>query len=151
MAMEKMHFSVLINASKQKVWHTMLDKETYTQWTKAFNETSTFEGNWEEGSEVHFVGSDADGKLSGMYSRIKENRPFEFLSIEHLGIINNGVVDTSSEAVKKWAPAFENYTFTEQSDGTLLEIDMDIDAEYKAIFEEMWPKALQILKTICEN
>ena len=38
--MEKLHFSVNINASKEKVWQTLWDDTTYRKWTSAFSETS---------------------------------------------------------------------------------------------------------------
>lgn len=66
-------------------------------------------------------------------------------------IASDGTEDTTSEEVKKWAPAFENYTFTEQDGGTLLSIDIDIADEWKTMFEDMWPKALVILKQLAEQ
>jgi hypothetical protein len=108
----------------------------------------TFIGTWQEGSEIRFT--DAEGK-SGMFSKIKENREPEFISIEHLGILVNGEVDITSDEVKKWAPAFENYTFTEVDGGTQVDVDMDINQEYKAQFEDMWTKALAKLKEIAEK
>ncbi|MFT3681408.1 MAG: SRPBCC domain-containing protein [Ferruginibacter sp.] len=149
--MDIIKFSILINAGKEKVWNSMLGDTTYRQWTKPFNETSYFEGNWEKDTEIRFLGTGKDGKAEGMYSRIKENIPHEFISIEHLGIISNGVVDTTSEEVKKWAPSFENYTFTETDGQTEVIVEMQISAEYKDAFEKMWPNALKELKTICES
>lgn len=149
--METIHFSTLINAGKEKVWHTMLDDATYRIWTKPFHEGSYYEGNWEKGSEIRFLGPAEDGKMGGMFSRIKESDKYRFVSIEHLGVISNGEVDTTSEAVKQWAPSFENYTFTEKGKQTELEVDMQINDEYKAIFEEMWPNALQALKELSEQ
>lgn len=86
-----------------------------------------------------------------MVSRIKENRQYEYLSIEHLGIIKNGVEDTTSEDAKKWAPAYENYAFTDVEGGTEVVVDMDIEAEHRAMFEEMWAKALVSLKALAEK
>lgn len=151
--MEKLTFTTIINAPKEKVWHTMLDDATYRQWTKAFNEGSRYEGVWETGSEMKFIGCDENGKESGgMYSRIKEARPYEFVSIEHLGMINeNGEIDTTSESVKKWTPAFENYTFKDVDGGTEVLVEIDISDEWKDMFNDMWPKALVKLKEIAER
>lgn len=101
---------------------------------------------------MRFIGVDENGKeAGGMYSRIKEARPYEFVSIEHLGMINGtGEVDTTSEEVKKWTPAFENYTFTDTEGGTEVLVEMDISEEWKDMFNDMWPKALTILKEIAE-
>ena len=121
--MEKINFSVEINAPKEKVWDTMLGDKTYREWTKPFSPGGYFEGSWEEGSKMLFIGPDPEtGKEGGMVSRIAENRPYEYISIEHLGIIHEGVEDTTSEEAKKWAPAHENYTFTEIEGGTRVDV-----------------------------
>lgn len=150
--MKKLTFSIIINAPREKVWHTMLDDETYREWTKPFNEGSRYEGKWETGSEMRFIGVDDSGKESGgMYSKIKEARPYEFVSIEHLGMISaTGEVDTTSEEVKKWTPAFENYTFIDKEGGTEVLVELDISDEWQDMFNDMWPRSLAKLKEIAE-
>ena len=130
----------------------MLNQDTYRKWTEVFSPGSYYEGTWEEGSKILFLGPNEDGKgTSGMVSRIKENRLHEYISIEHLGIVSDGLEDTTSEVAKKWAPAFENYTFKEDDGVTTLSIDMDIEEEHKNSFEVIWPKALVILKALSEG
>lgn len=147
--MKKLNESIVINAPREKVWDTMLSDATYREWTKPFHEGSRFEGNWEEGSKMLFLGPIEEGE-SGMVSRIKENRPYEYLSIEHLGIVKDGVEDTTSEEATKWTPAFENYTFKDAGGGTEVSVEMDIAEEHEAMFKEMWQKALEELKRIAE-
>ena len=149
--MEKLNFKTTINAPVERVWKVMLGDKTYREWTKAFHAGSYFEGSWEKGSEMRFLGPDENGKLGGMFSRIKENIPNRFISIEHLGIIADGKVDTTSDEVKKWTPSLENYTFTDKNGKTELTVDMEIAAEYKEMMTEMWGRALADLKRICEN
>lgn len=84
-------------------------------------------------------------------SQIKENRLHEFISIQHRGIISNGVEDTTSEEAKKWAESYENYTFTDKDGGTEFSVEMNTLDEYKTMFEEMWPKALEALKNLVER
>lgn len=86
-----------------------------------------------------------------MFSRIRENRLHEFVSIEHLGFIKDGVIDTTSDEVKQWVPAFENYTFQEKDGGTEVLVDIDLPDAYKAMFEDLWPKALLALKELSEK
>lgn len=148
--MQKLHFSVKIKAPKETVWHTMLDKETYNQWTEPFSPGSHYEGSWDKGSKILFLGPGEKG-LMGMVSRIKDNQPYKFISIEHVGVVNNGIEDTSSEEVKKWAGALENYTFSESSGITEVVIDTDSNEEYAEMFSQMWPKALDKLKEIAEK
>ena len=149
--MEIIHYSITIEAPVGSVWNTMLDPVTYGVWTKPFSPSSYYEGGWEEGSEIRFLMTREDGSTGGMYSRIKKRIDHQFISIEHLGTIENGIIDTASEAVKKWAPSFENYTLQANWHQTKLIVDMETDAEYKPVLEKMWPQALQLLKGLCEE
>lgn len=149
--METLQFSIQINANKQKVWRTMLEDKTYRIWTKAFDEGSYYQGSWDKGSEMRFLAADDSGKPRGMYSKIKENIPYQFISIEHLGVIVNGQIDMTSDEVKAWAPSLENYTLAERDRGTELKVDIEIVEDYKPMFEGMWPRALHALKELCEN
>jgi len=106
--MQTIHLTTFINAPRQKVWDTMLQDATYREWTSAFNPGSYYKGNWEEGSRILFLGPNPDGSgEGGMVSRIAKNQPHECISIEHLGVIENGVENTSSELTKEWAGALE--------------------------------------------
>lgn len=150
--MQKINFSIIINAPKEKVWNTMLEDKTYRQWTAAFNEGSYYKGDWSKGSKILFLGPNPEtGKEGGMVSRIAENKLYEYISIEHLGIINDGVEDTSSDEVKQWAGSLENYTFKDLNGKTELLVEMDINEDYKEMFEGMWPNALQKLKELAEK
>lgn len=150
--MQKLHYSITINAPKEKVWHTMLDEATFRQWTSAFNPGSYYKGDWNKGSKIIFLGPDPKtGEAGGMVSRIADNGPYEYVSIEHLGIIKNGAEDTTSQEAKKWAPAFENYTFQEKDGATEVIVDMDIADEQVEEFNTMWPQALKKLKAISEE
>ncbi len=147
--MQDLKFSIFINAPREKVWETMLGDKTYREWTKPFNEGSYFEGDWSEGSKILFLGADKDGKvLGGMYSRIAKNIPFEYVSIEQLGEIHDGVE-------KPWLgteKGFENYKFEEKDGGIELKIEMiNTPDEYVEMMSEMWPKALEVLKALSEK
>lgn len=149
--MEKLKFKIDINAPREKVWNTMLQDKTYREWTKAFTEGSYYKGDWSKGSKILFLGPNPEtGKEGGMVSRIKDNKLHEFISIEHLGEVYDGVEDTTSDRVKVWAGALENYTFINKDDKTELVVDLDINEEFKEMFEAMWPNALQKLKSLCE-
>jgi hypothetical protein len=150
--MIRLHFSIKIDAPRQAVWETMIADETYRAWTEAFTPGSHYVGEWKQGSNIHFLGPDPkSGKLGGMISRIRESRPYEFISIEHVGVVQDGKEDTTSDAAKAWAGALENYTLKEKGSVTELSVDMDIDAEFQEMFEGAWPKALQKLKELVEK
>ena len=146
----KIHFETTIDAPAATVYQTMLDDKTYRQWTEPFCPDSFFEGSWEKGSKILFVGLDKDGKRGGMVSHIKENIPNQFVSVEHRGVLDGDTEITSGPAVDSWAGALENYTFTEKEGATLVSVDMDANDEFEAYFSETWPKALARLKELCE-
>lgn len=145
--MDKLTFSTTINAPKETVWKAMLEDATYRQWTSAFHEGSYAETDWKEGSKALFLTPEKDG----MVSRIKAHRPHEFLSIEHLGTVKNGVEDTETAGAQGWAGALENYTLKEVNGVSTITVDMDANDEYRTYFEETWPKALSKLKDIAEG
>jgi uncharacterized protein YndB with AHSA1/START domain len=149
--MEKLNFNIEINAPKEKVWDTMLEDKTYRQWTEVFMPGSHYVGDWNKGSKILFLAPDDKGKLGGMVSRIKENRKYDYVSIEHLGVVSDGKEDTTSEAGKSWAGALENYTFTHKNGKTEVLVEMDTTEEYKDMFNDMWQKALKKLKEISEK
>lgn len=145
--MNTLHFSTLIHAPRAVVWDKMLDLASYQVWAAAFFPGSYFEGSWEQGARIRFL---APGG-GGMLSEIAENRPHEFISIKHLGMINNGVEDTESEDARKWASAYENYTFVAVGEDTELQVALDTVEEYEQYMRDTWPKALAELKTLCET
>ncbi len=148
---EKLQFEVSINAPVEKVYTTMLDDKTYREWTAAFCPTSFYRGSWEKGSKIIFVGVGDDGKEGGMVSRIRENMANQFVSIEHYGVLEGGQEVTEGPAVEGWAGAQENYSFREENGNTIVSVDMDANQQFKPYFEQTWPKALQLLKAICEK
>lgn len=149
--MEKLNFAIEIKAAKEKVWNTMLEDKTYRAWTEAFTPGSHYIGDWSKGSKILFLGPGQNGEMGGMVSRIKENKLHEFISIEHLGIVQDGKEDTTSEAVQAWAGAHENYSFSEKDGVTTVAVEMDSNEEYSEMFNGMWPKALQKLKELAEG
>ncbi|MES2478325.1 MAG: SRPBCC family protein [Bacteroidota bacterium] len=148
---ETLHFEIKIDAPSEKVFRLMTEEKSYNEWTAMFNETSRFEGSWGKGSKIHFLGTDNEGKTGGMVSRIKENIPNQFISIEHLGEIKDGIEIMSGSGVEAWAGSLENYSFVDNNGATLLKVDLDSNAEFKDYFEGIWPKALEKLKEICER
>lgn len=161
--MKKLQFKVSINAPVSRVYDFMLginSKSTYEQWTSLFNPTSTYEGSWEKGSKILFVGVDEKGEKGGMVSRIVENIPKQFVSIQHYGLLAAGKEITEGPEVEKWANGFENYSFEESNarpddpvgrGTTNLTVDLDTTEDFVDYMNDNYPKALNKLKEICEK
>ncbi len=157
--MKKLQFKVSINAPVTKIYDLMLginNKSTYEQWTALFNPTSTYEGSWDKGNKILFVGVDENGEKGGMVSRIVENIPHRFVSIQHFGLFQAGKEVTEGPEVEKWANGFENYTFEENNGsdtnrGTTITVDLDTTEDFLSYMNETYPKALDKLKELCEK
>ncbi|MBX3625774.1 MAG: SRPBCC domain-containing protein [Rhizobacter sp.] len=144
---KQLQFAITIHAPAPTVWRLMTGDESYKRWAAAFAEGTYFEGSWEQGRKIRFL-SPPSG--DGMVSEIVQSRHNEFISIRHLGLISGGVEDTTSESVRAWAPAYENYTFISVPEGTKLLIELDIPGEWVEYMNEAWPKALMSLKQLSE-
>lgn len=152
--MKKLQFSVTIHAPAAKVYDCMLgisSKSTYEQWTALFNPTSTYEGSWDKGNKMLFIGVDEKGEKGGMVSRIAENIPDRFVSIQHYGLYKAGQEITEGPEVEKWANGFENYSFEENNGTTTVTVDLDTAEDFLDYMNETYPKALHALKEICEK
>ena len=136
--MKTLHFDILIHAPREHVWRSTLFSPTYERWTATFSEGSRYEGSWDAGQTIRFLGPNGEG----MVSVVAEHRPAEFVSIRHLGMIAQGVEDTTSEAVRAWAPCHENYHFIAEAGGTRVRVAADVFGSYEAYMAETWPRAL---------
>ncbi len=64
---------------------------------------------------------------------------------------DTGTEDTDSVSVRAWAPAYENHTFSSLPEGTKLIVDQDVTEDFEQYMQDMWPKALELLKQHCED
>ncbi|MBI4911142.1 MAG: SRPBCC domain-containing protein [Acidobacteria bacterium] len=142
-----LQFSEFIQSPRARVWETMLDPDSYRLWTSEFCEGSCYEGSWAQGSRIRFLAPNGDG----MTSEIAENRLHERISIRHLGEVKAGVDDLESASVKDWAPAYENYTFTEAPGGTEIQVSVEVTPDFVPYMKDTFPKALRRLKSLCES
>ncbi|MES2747947.1 MAG: SRPBCC domain-containing protein [Bacteroidota bacterium] len=152
--MEKLQFKVSINAPAAKIYDFMLginSKSNYEQWTSSFNPTSTYEGSWDKGSKILFIGVDEKGEKGGMVSKIVENIPNRFVSIQHYGLLKADKEITEGPEVEKWANGFENYTYEENNGITTVTVDLDTTEDFIDYMNQNYPKALDKLKELCEK
>lgn len=144
--MERQTFECIIDAPREKVWDILWSETTYPEWTAVFSPDSRAETTWQKGSKVYFLGASNEG----MVAIIADNKPNELMSIQHLGMIKDGLEDLDSPQVKSWAGAMENYTLQTVQGKTVLTVEMDIADEYKDEFAQAWPKALEKVKQLAQ-
>jgi len=146
-AVRRVQFSTIIAAPAERVYALRIDPESFKRWTTPFIEGSYFEGSWQEGERIRFLAPNGEG----MVAEIAENRPNAFISIRHLGFVANGVDDTESEALRAWAPAYENCTLLSMPGGTKIVVDQNVLGDFEDFMAEAWPQALARLKALCEG
>jgi hypothetical protein len=143
----KRRYTIPIAAPPARVWRELLDLEPYQRWTAAFHPGSTYEGRWALGEKIRFLSPSGDG----MVAEIAELELHRSVSIRHLGFVAQGVEDTTSEAVRAWAPAYEDYTLEPVDAGTHLVIDIDVAPAWLDHMDALWPRALEALRAGCEG
>ncbi|HYC85713.1 MAG TPA: SRPBCC domain-containing protein [Chryseosolibacter sp.] len=146
--MERIEYKIVISAPAKTVWETMLQEETYTQWVGKSWPNSFYKGKWAKGEKISFIGPDGSGTLA----ELVEVRPYESLLARHVAILRpGGEEDRTSEVARGWIGITEGYNFTERDGNTTLTVAIETTPEWRAMFDEGWPAALQELKKISER
>ena len=146
--METLKYKIEIAAPAKKVWETMLQQETYRQWVGKSWPGSTYEGKWEKGEKIKFVSSEGEGALAEMV----EAKPYEQILARHIALLQKGgVEDRTSEVAQGWVGTTEGYQFTERNGSTTVTVTIETKAEWRDMFDEGWPAALEELKKITER
>ncbi len=137
---QKLHFSIQINASKEKVWNTLWNDASYREWADVFFKGSyAVTDNWKEGSTVHFLVP----VKSGIYSLIEKHIPNEFIQFKHIGNVVEGKEQPIDEDSKEWTGSIESYRLTENDGSVLLSVDIDVMDEHVEFMNEKLPIALE--------
>lgn len=142
------HYSIVISAPREKVWKTMLEPETYVQWTNVSWPGSRYEGTWAAGETLKFVGETGGGTKA----ILRDYRENEFALAEHIAILEDGgTEDTESAGAKSWIGSREVYFLREKDGKTVLDTLMYLKPAWKDMFTEDWPKAMKKIKELSEN
>ena len=146
--MINLNYSINIDSSKEQVWKTMLNNETYQEWAKAFSEGSTFIGEWKKGETLLFF----DPNLGGTRAVLEIFKPYDEILAKHVSMVDKDLKENNdNEMAKKWIGSTERYTFTETGNNTKLDIEITTDETFTAMFDAGWPKALELIKYLCER
>ncbi len=145
--MQKLTYSIDINAPRNAVWETMLNPETYQQWTKAFSENSEYEGTWAQGEEIRFIDKNRGGTLAVLE---KFEAP-KLVVAKHIATITaDGVIEKSGPMTENWIGTMEIYKFNETKGKTQLIVEIECHKDFVPMFESSWPQALEDLKKLAE-
>lgn len=146
--MKKLTFKTTINASKEKVWETLVGSESSREWMNVSWPGAYSEGIWKEGENLRFLGPEGGGTLMNLV----EYKPNEYSFGRHIAALNaDGTEDRTSEVALGWIGATEAYRVTEKNGKTELEVEIQCQPSWESMFNEGWPNALEKLKEIAER
>jgi hypothetical protein len=140
--MEKLIFNIEISAPKEKVWQTLWNDDSYREWTSVFTPGSYAKSDWNEGSKILFLSPEGNG----MHSIIEKKIPNTQMTFLHKGEVKNGV-----EVASKWEEGRESYFLSGENGKTNLRAELDAPEDFKKYFNEVFPKALELVKQISER
>lgn len=142
--MRETQFKVDIQASKDTVWQTLWQDETFRQWAGIIDPGTYMVGELKEGNEVQYV----SGNGYGVTSLVEKLTPGEFLQLRHTADTQD--VGTRKRA-KEWTGGKESYSLTQKDGTTTLTAAFDIPPEQEEYFAVSYPKALQRVKELAET
>lgn len=140
--MNRLHFTIEISATKEKVWNTLWEDESYRKWTSVFMQGSYAETDWKEGSEVLFLTEDG----SGIQSLVDKNIPCEHMVFRHICELKK-----REPVGETWDNIREEYVLIPTAEGIHLEVTHDVTAGMGKYLLNTMPKAMEVLKALCEQ
>jgi hypothetical protein len=143
--MKEMQFSVEIHATKEKVWDTLWQDETFRQWANLIDPGTYMVGDLKEGNEIQFISSSSGYGVTSFVERLIEG---EFLLLRHRA-------DTQEDGKRgrenQWTGGKESYSLTEKGGITTLTVACDVPPELEKEFKVSYPKALERIKVLAEE
>lgn len=150
--MKRIFLEQIFETSPELLWEMIVDVDHYRYWTESFAIGSDFMGDWSKDSDIFFYAENDSGIESGMVSKIVESIWPTYISIEHRGVFEKGIFDSTSFKPEKWAPAYENYRLVKIDDNlTKFQLEQDLMDEDEANFIALWQDAFNRMKTYIES
>ena len=144
---QKLIFTVEINAYAETVWNKMWDKKSYTEWTTPFCAGTYFTGKIELGSRIHFIAPSFDGMFSDVFYLV----PNKLIIFKHIGNLKDLKELPLDAETERWTGSFESYKLNEVDAITTVTAEIDCMSEYIDYMNDKFPLAMQELKKISEN
>jgi uncharacterized protein YndB with AHSA1/START domain len=142
--MKEMQFSIGIQASKEKVWSTLWQDETFREWAGIIDPGTHMVGSLKEGNEVQYI----SGNGYGVTSLVEKLVTNEFLLLRHRADTQN---EGKRQRKDEWTGGAESYSLAEKDSATTLTVAFDVPSEMKDYFTVAYPKALERVKKLAER
>ncbi len=146
--METLSYEIEINASPQKVWDILWNRDTYAEWTQFFGSGSEMKSDWKVGGKTYFLNGEGEGMVSTIDSL---DEPHQII-FKHLGMVDKeGNEDTRSKEVMEWSGCFEKYILIDLDGKTKLHAEVQTEKDWEEHMNTGFTKGLEIVKNLAEN
>lgn len=147
-----LQYSIQIQKPQAIVFNTLVDKNVYNDWAKAFSPGTTMEGEWKQGAEILFF----DPAHGGTKAVLTILEPYSRILATHIGMVDKDhqeYAEPYDEATQKWIGTTDDYTFHKEDneETTTFKVEIQTDEMFQSMFDESWPKALALFKELCEK
>jgi hypothetical protein len=142
---KEMQFSIEINATKERVWDTLWQDETFREWASIIDPETYLVGDLKEGNEIQFISSASGYGVTSLVEKIVTG---EFLLLRHHADTKDS---GKREREKEWTGGKESYSLAEKDGTTTLTVTFDVPQELEEEFKVNYPKALERVKVLAER
>lgn len=143
--MEEMQFTIEINASKEKVWDTLWQDDTFREWASIIDPETYMVGELIQGNEVQFISGSSGYGVTSLVEQVIEN---EFLLFRHSADTQD---EGKQDREKEWTGGEESYALSEIDGITTLNVKFGVPPELEDYFKINYPIALERVKLLAEN
>ncbi|MBS3990568.1 MAG: hypothetical protein KGZ51_00720 [Erysipelothrix sp.] len=143
--MIELHFSISIEASKECVWKTLWDDNSFRDWASIIDEGTFMQGIMKEGKEVQFISSINGYGVTSTVEKMIEN---EYVLFKH----QTDTIDSGQDTrEREWSGGTESYSLNELNGLTILNVNMDVPYHQEETFVSLVPHALERIKELAEE
>lgn len=143
--MKEMQFTIEIHATRERVWDTLWQDETFRQWASTIDPGTYMVGDLQVGNEVQFISSSSGYGVTSLVEKLVAG---EFLLLRHSADTQE---DGKREREKEWTGGTESYSLAEKDGTTTLTVAFDVPPELEEYFKDNYPKALERVKVLAER
>jgi hypothetical protein len=142
--MKEMEFSIDIHATKERVWDTLWQDETFREWADIIDPGTHMVGDLKVGNEIQYI----SGNGYGVTSLVEKLNEGEYLLLRHSADTKE---DGKLEREKQWTGGKESYSLKEKDGITTLTLASDVPLELEEYFKNTYPKVLEKIKVLAEK
>jgi uncharacterized protein YndB with AHSA1/START domain len=143
--MKELQFSIEVNATRETVWDTLWQDETFREWAGIIDPGTYMVGELKEGNEIQFISAENG---YGVTSLVEKLVPSEFLLLRHRADTQEA---GKREREKEWTGGVESYSLANKDGTTTLTVAFGVPPEMEEYFKLTYPKALERVKVLAER